>query len=386
MKVWTLAVVSVVAGAVAGAGNVWLELVAVDAPFQSTAIVSEDGWTKGPRAVVAQAEYDFGVGQRDSKMTHTFVIRNEGDQSLMLEAGETTCKCTISNLENGYISPGEEAEVNIDWKLTAVGSEFRQSAEIRTNDVTKPVVTLSVYGRIVDRVKLDPRDIVLTSVSASSGATAQFHLFAYGDEKPVEVTSYEFRDEDSRPYFDLSFERAGAESLAEEQGATSGLVGTVLVKPGLPLGPINQTIRMTTNVSAVGDLELAVTGSAVSDISIVGGSDFRQNSSRLDLGTIDVGVGAQRDLRVLIKGPHRQDTQFAVKQVDPEDVLEVSLGDAQSINDGAVYMRKLSIRVREDARPINRLGAGESEYGKIVIETTHPDAKIIPIYVKFSVR
>jgi hypothetical protein len=49
-------------------------------------------------------------------------------------------------------------------------------------------------------------------------------------------------------------------------------------------------------------------------------------------------------------------------------------------------MRKLNIQVRQDARAVNRLGTGESEYGKIMIETTHPDTKLIPIYVKFSVR
>jgi hypothetical protein len=385
MKVWTIAFASLAVGAVAGAGTVWVELGAVEAPFRSAKPAAGSGGKKGPEAVVPETEHNFGVGQRNSKMEHTFVIRNAGDEALTLDAGNTTCKCTISNLENGQVAPGDSAEVKVEWKLNTLGTNFRQTAEIRTNDEQKPMITLTIAGKIVDHVKLDPRDLVLTSVSANAGAATDFYVFAY-EQNDIEVTSFEFADEKTAAYFDLSFQEVSESTLSEEDGATSGLRGTLRVKPGLPLGPINQTIRLTTNVDAVGRLELDVAGSVVSDISIVGGSDYSQKRSILDLGTIDVGRGKQRDLRILVKGPHRQATEFTIKEVDPDDVLDASLGDAQPINRGAVVMHKLNIQVRQDARAVNRLGTGESEYGKIMIETTHPDTELIPIYVKFSVR
>ena len=154
----------------------------------------------------------------------------------------------------------------------------------------------------------------------------------------------------------------------------------------LAFGPNNQTIRLTTNIQEVGTLELSVGGSVVSDISIVGGREFAHQLSVLRLGTVDAKQGRQEKLRILVKGTHRENTEFEIKQVNPDDVLEVSLSEPKSINKGAVYMRTLTVKVRENSRPVNRLGADQSEYGKIVIETTHPDVKTIPIYVRFSVR
>ncbi len=387
MKLWIIAVISMVVGTAVGLGSVWLEFSTVDAQFEphNQASGSTVPRETAPRVVVPDPEYDFGVGQRNSKMKHIFVVRNEGNEPLTLEAGDTTCKCTLSKLKDGHVEPGGSAEVLLDWKLLTLGSDFRQSANIQTNDPENETVTLVIHGEIVDRVKLEPSDIVLTSVSVSEGTMSAFHLFGYEDEV-VEVTSYEFVNEETQSFFDLTFEEVEADTLAEEENATCGIALSLLVKPGLPLGPINQTIRLETNIQEVGTLELSVTGSVVSDISIVGGREFVQKLSVLRLGTVDSKKGRQESLRILVKGPHRDNTQFEIKQVDPDDVLEVSLSEPKSLNNGAVYMHTLTIKVPEDARLVNRLGGKQSEYGKIVLETTHPDVKTIPIYVRFAVR
>ena len=39
----------------------------------------------GPKLVVAEPAHDFGTVFEDSKITHDFVIKNEGDQELIIE-------------------------------------------------------------------------------------------------------------------------------------------------------------------------------------------------------------------------------------------------------------------------------------------------------------
>ncbi len=387
MKLWTIAIIATVVGTLAGLGSVWIEFAAVDAQFEphNQASGSTVPRETAPRAVIPETVFDFGTGQRNSKMRHAFVIRNEGNALLELLAGPTTCKCTLSNLEKTEVPPGGSTKVVLEWRLEGLGEDFRQSAQITTNDLPNELVTLVVQGKIIDRVKLEPAQLVLTSVTSNEGTKERFYLYGYGEE-PVHVTSYEFGNTETASFFDLTFKQVDADTLAEEENATCGTAFDLLVKPGLPLGPINQTIRLTTNTEEVGTLEVPISGSIVSDISVVGGRGYLQELNLVKLGTCDAGVASEEKLRILVKGPHRENTQFEIEQVDPGDALEVSLSDPKSLNNGAVYMRTLTIRVPENARRVNRLGAGNSEYGKIVLETTHPDVKTIPIYVKFAVR
>ncbi|HBH52095.1 MAG TPA: hypothetical protein DDY91_09400, partial [Planctomycetaceae bacterium] len=85
-----------------------------------------------PKAVVDQTEFEFGRMEVGEEMTHAFKIRNEGEAPLELAKGNTTCQCTISELENNLIPPGGEASITLRWKPTAQSDAFEKGAEIRT--------------------------------------------------------------------------------------------------------------------------------------------------------------------------------------------------------------------------------------------------------------
>jgi hypothetical protein len=335
--------------------------------------------------VVGGTDFDFDVGTRNSQMSHTFVIRNDGGAPLTLERGTTSCKCTLSDLTKGTVLPGETAKVKLDWRIITLGEMFRQTAEIHTNDPGKPTVVLSIQGKIMDLVRIEPQDLVLTSATAGEATSATFRLIGF-KIPALTVKSHEFANKEKAQYFEVAFAPTSAEELQKYPGATCGLTGTLTVKPGLPLGPVNQTIRLTTDVELASTFELPITGSVVSDIAIVASRRFNGEHSLLHFGTVKRSQGAQETLRLLVKGPHRREVSLAVKKVDPADVLAVHLGEAQSINDGAVFMYPLTVEVPKDSRPIDRLGSKQSKYGEIVIETTHPTAKELPIHVKFAIE
>jgi hypothetical protein len=388
VKVWFIAIVSLVVGAALGLGSVWVEFGTKVAQFEphnqrAGATIPRES---GPKAAVAgSTEYDFKVGQRNSKMKHTFVIRNVGDEPLTLEKGETTCKCTLSELEDGEVPPGGSANVLLDWKLETEGTKFRQSAMIRTNDPNNERISLSIFGTVVDLVKLEPSNLVITSAPISEETAVTFLLLGYKTET-MAVKSHEFVNKETDEFFDLTFEEASVDVVKEHENAKCGLVGTLTIKPGLPLGPINQTIHIVTDVEDVGTLDMSVAGSVVSDISILGTSKFHPKASVLDLGTVDRNEGIQEKLRILVKGPYRGDVKFEIVERDPDDVLAAWVDEPKLVGGNAVYMHTLNIEIAKDSRRISCLGTERSEYGKIILTTTHPEVKTIPIYVRFSVR
>ncbi len=391
MRLWVLTLGMIFVGVAAGASSAWLEFANVANQFEphnqsSGATVAMGSAKAGPKVTVVDGtDFDFGVGQRQGAMNHTFVFRNDGDQPLQLEKGTTTCKCTLSDLKTGDVLPGGTAEVRLDWKLITLGEQFRQTADIHTNDPLRPTVSLTVHGTVTDLVRLDPHDVVLSNVSANDGAKATVHLLGF-NVKDLQILSHEFTHQHTASFFSLDWRPTEADELRDKQGATIGLTGTLAVKPGLPLGPINQTIRLKTNIAEVSQLELDVSGTVVSDISIVGPSQFVEKHSVLMFGVIERDQGAKAILRILIKGPHRQDVTLTVKEIDPADVLKASLGEAREINAGVVRMYPLEIKVPPGSRLVNRLGSDQAKFGKIVLESTHPTVKEIPINVKFAVE
>lgn len=388
MKIWVLTIGLILIGVVAGASSAWLEFAGTTNQFephnQSVATALPPTDRIGPKVeVVDGIDFDFGVGQRQSGMNHTFVFRNEGDEPLRLTQGATTCKCTVSNLKSGDVAPGETAEVHLDWKLVTTGDQFRQTAEIHTNDPRRPTVTLTVHGVVTDLVRLDPHDVVLSDVSANEGATATVYAYGFGI-KDLEIVSSEFENLETAPFFSLVWTPLTGDELGKN--ASVGLRGTLSVKPGLPLGPLNQTIHLHTNIADADKLDLEITGAVVSDISVVGPRTFSDSRNVLQFGTIPRAEGAKTTLRILVKGPHRQDVRLHVQEVDPADVLQASLGEAQQINDGAVFMYPLEVEIAPHARLVDRLGSEQTKLGRIVIGTTHPTAATVPIYVKFAVE
>ena len=122
----------------------------------------------------------------------------------------------------------------------------------------------------------------------------------------------------------------------------------------------------------------------LSDISIVGSHQFDDERNIVKFGPVKRSAGAQTTLRVLIKGPHRRDVRLSVKEFDPADVLSSHLGEPTEINNGAVFMYPLTVEVRKNAQPVERLGPTRRSFGKIMLETTHPTTKTINIYVSTS--
>ena len=158
------------------------------------------------------------------------------------------------------------------------------------------------------------------------------------------------------------------------------------VKPGLPLGPIRQTIRLTLALEGADDrptVDVYVSGTVDSDISVVG-ANWDAESSRLSMGTVKASEGATRTLLLLARGEHRGDVTFRVAKVEPA-WLKVSLGDRSDLKSGAVSQTRLTIEVPKDAPLGSHRGNDQGKYAEIVLDSTHPDVKQIRLYVQFDV-
>ena len=354
-----------------------------------------------PKLVLDQKEYNFGTLDIDDEGSHDFVFTNAGETTLLLKGGPTSCRCTGTKIERDQIPPGESAKVTVTFAADEKPGPYRETAKIRTNDPRQREVTLIITGRITVTVRAVPSELVFSRLSVDESATGQFRLLCYLDE-PLEVLGHKWANQEISEHFDVTFEPLSSDQRDEETGlgneenlggsansgekekVQSGYLAEVTVKPGLPLGTFRQTILIETNLEAAPTVTVPVTGTVGSEISIVGrGWDDR--AGVLSLGTVSSQEGAQRQLILLVHGPHRKEVDFRLVHSVP-DLLKVKPGETTPIGEGLVTQTLLIIQIPTGSRPANHLGSRQGRLGEILIETNHPQVPQLRIRVSFAVE
>ena len=92
------------------------------------------------------------------------------------------------------------------------------------------------------------------------------------------------------------------------------------VKPGLPLGPVRQTIRLDlamAGIAEISKIEIPVEGIVDADISIAG-QGWNPDLNVLKIGPIKSSQGIVRDMFLLVRGEHRRDLTVKAGRVSPE--------------------------------------------------------------------
>jgi hypothetical protein len=398
MRLTGLLAVAATAGIVIGIANSYLKLVSTREVFDLAELreelnrkpkkTPEEAKKKQPKLEVENGEqYDFGSMERFATMQHTFKIKNIGQAPLEIHSRRTTCKCTITHTTDTSCVPGKSLEVTLEWtgKAAEGAPEFRQVAELGTNDPDVPVLRLHIYGYVTETVRALPDELALGRGASNDGVSAEFRLFGFRSDS-IEVNEFSWEEEDTARYFDFSFEPLPDQEVSQEKGATCGLLAKVAVKPGMPLGPINQRLRISLDVEKAAKVNIPIQGEVTSDILIASSRDFNSPKSLLRFGMIRQGEGAEAKLDVYVRGEHRQNVEFSIGEMKPAGYFDVTIGDPISLNNGKTIKRSVTIGVKKGVEPINCLGAELAPHGVIVLESTHPFTKQVPIHVKFAVE
>ena len=386
MKPLTIAVTGLILGGILGTAWSFVEFSGSDpdmddleARLASTTetAVSMAG---NPQLVVEDGpEFDFGMMDLSESKSHTFVLINEGDSPLTLDLLGTTCKCAIGTLPDGSIPPGGSGEVTMEWTAKGEAPEYRQSATIETNDPNKRVLRLSVFGKVVQILRAVPRTVTLTDVPSSAARTAVFELVNFKEDQ-FEMERFRWTNVDLEDYLEVEARPLTAEELEDAYGALSGYHCEVTVRPGLPMGSFKSELGVQLNGDRA--VNVAVRGNVVTDIRVVGGG-YRDRLNRLDLGMVPA-EGTKRKLMILAKGIHSEGLQFRVDDIVPP-VLSATVGEGQSLNDGAVWNYPLEIEVLPSDVPINHLISSAQAPVTLKLLTNHPTVPEIVIDVSFAI-
>jgi hypothetical protein len=154
------------------------------------------------------------------------------------------------------------------------------------------------------------------------------------------------------------------------------------MRPGLPLGALDQTLQVTTNLQPESPLKIMLYGKVVGDIRLTGPGTVADRQLVV-LPAIPRGEGLKRVVFLMVKGPHRETTQIKLVSTEPQDEFSATLGEAIRDNP-RVDRYPLTIEIPAEARPVSHVSAGS--YATIRLETTHPLAKELTVNVRYVVK
>ncbi len=355
-------------------------------PAEITAVSSASARpisTEAPRAVVDQPVYDFGIMDEHSRGRHEFLIRNEGTAPLNLDQGSTSCRCTSSLVQRTVVPPGESTTIVVEWTGKDYVGPFTQTATILSNDPRKPRIVLTVRGKIVQAVQVVPKELVLTRVPAGRMASGQFQIYGFVQE-PLELVSWQFGEEKTASFFELSLRPLTEEELKAQEGATSGYAGEVRIKPGLPLGAFEHKILLRTNLEIAKTIELPIRGTVVSDISVVA-TGWDDSKSLLRLGTFPSARGLKRTLLLRVANEIVDQVKFEVAEVEPSFVV-VQVGQPNRLSNAPAVLVPVTIEIPKGVPPCDYLGVGDRPSGHVLLKTGFSEAPELKMNLSFAVE
>jgi hypothetical protein len=387
---WVVAGVAACLGAAVGGGIATLE--AATRPWRAGdfAVASSRPSGPAPQVEVPETQFAFGTVGVGAKGVHEFVIRNTGSAPLELAKGATSCTCTVSDFEEKeggstgvrVVQPGESTKLKVQWRGKGDGGPFRQQASVLTNDPSRPQVAFVVEGTVVPTYKAVPNVVTLPKLSTSSRETVTVTFFTFGQEQPT-VDSLTVTDEQTAEFYSLTSAPLEPTALAAENGATGGFLVTAEIRPGLPIGPLRQSIKVVFRMPEELVAELPVEGSVSGDLALAG-TAWDSSREALLLGTVSSRTGTEANLFLTVKGPHRADVKPVVRQVIP-DSLRVVVGEGKPVGSGNVIRIPLTITIPPGSPPANHICSTQAPAGKIVFDTGHPDSPTLTIPVCIAI-
>jgi hypothetical protein len=104
--------------------------------------------SQAPKARWSEANYDYGQIKQGDKISHQFVVYNDGKKDLLIHKAKTSCSCLKTNISKNTVAAGDSSIVKVDFD--SFGKEGKDSRKVNVylNDYVRPDVTIEVKGEV----------------------------------------------------------------------------------------------------------------------------------------------------------------------------------------------------------------------------------------------
>lgn len=335
--------------------------------------------------VIGGTDYDFGTMKVGTSRSHEFIFRNVGNAPLKLKMVGSTCKCTVGDVEEGYIEPGHETPVKLTWHVEGILQEFAQTATIETTDPTAKEVKLTITGKIGSTYVADPSLINLGDFRSSNTTERKFRVYSF-ENQPLKIQGY-YADIDLGDLVQVELDTHKLEPGEAPDYADAFYVADGLVRfnPGMMAGPVNSQVRLTVGPDDF-PMSIQVVGNCVSDLHVVASSSFNPERNVMTIGNVSAEDGVQHAFFIAAE-TDRQDVTLELEQIktaELDEVMDAEIGTPIRTSTRTLFPVKLIIP--PGSKEVDRDGSNPSNYGQVIFRSNLETSPKISIYIKVKVQ
>lgn len=326
------------------------------------------------KAVVNESEHDFGLMNPLTMGAHGFVVRNEGDAPLKLQAGPTSCKCTLSDVSDEPIPPGGESRVTVQWNTGRKNRFYAHEASVYTNDPHQKTLRFSVRGIVRVQMAVDPPEAVFDRLEPDTSASKRLLVYSqvWDDFEILDIQS-------SLEGFTWQIEPVDAATLAAHE-AHSACWLRIMTPSDLPQGQFSGWLQFRLQPAGAPDEavehQVALAGKTLKRLAVYGpGIDA---DGVVTFGAVPSAAGAKK--RFLLKIRDAQHSLPVTRVTTTPDFLDVRVIPAEaSEGKGLMY---LELAIPPGAPRCDYLGMRPAS---IRIEFDHPRIPDLELTASFAV-
>jgi hypothetical protein len=130
----------------------------------SLLLTSVAAFAAQPKAAAKPMSYDFGTIYQGEEVVTTFVIRNDGDDTLVIDKVKSSCGCTAASPGKMKLAPKETTDLKVTFKSAGMHDRVVKHVYIDSNDPTQPRLTVTIEGIVKQEVNLNPKGIYLGNI------------------------------------------------------------------------------------------------------------------------------------------------------------------------------------------------------------------------------
>jgi hypothetical protein len=101
-----------------------------------------------PKIEVDNATFNFGTIKPGEKASHDYIIKNTGKSDLIIHKVQTTCGCTVANLQSNLLKPGTSTVISTTFNSEGKNGAQNKNISVISNDPNNPKLNLFITGGI----------------------------------------------------------------------------------------------------------------------------------------------------------------------------------------------------------------------------------------------
>jgi hypothetical protein len=207
----------------------------------------------GPSLTVEEPVRDIGIVESGATVTHTFVLRNDGDAVLEIINVDPDCGCTVVEYDR-RIAPGQTGKIKAEVDVSTFFGPIAKYLVVFTNDPSNPEFSLAVKVEVRPLVQIHPGYVRFLSVVGETVERSDQTIWA------SDIENLEIRNVRS-PYRFVSAEvHEAKEGEERSEGQGRQWVIEVELAPNAPVGPMADYIVLDTNHPKKPQMRIPVSG------------------------------------------------------------------------------------------------------------------------------